>query len=55
MVGYEVAVSLHALVHLLADDVHQTLKHLLHVDVVLRAGLKELEACARAGGTESVF
>lgn len=43
MVGYEVDVSLHALTHLLTDDVHQTLKHLLHIDVVLSAGLKEVE------------
>lgn len=31
------------LVHLLADDVHQALKDLLHVDVLLGAGLKELK------------
>lgn len=44
VVGHEVGVSLHALVHLLADDVHEALEHLLHVDVVLGAGLEELEA-----------
>lgn len=32
-----------ALRHLFADDVHQALKGLLHVDVVLGAGLEELE------------
>ena len=43
MIGHEVGVPGHALVHLVADDVHQPLKHLLHVDVVFGAGLEELE------------
>ena len=43
VVRHEVDVSLHALVHLLTDDIHKTLKHLLHVDVVLCAGLEELK------------
>lgn len=43
VVRHEVDVSLHALIHLLTDDVHKTLKHLLHVDVVLCAGLEELK------------
>lgn len=34
-----------ALVHLLTDDVRQLVEDLLHVDVVLGAGLEELEAC----------
>lgn len=33
------------LIHLLADDIHQALEDLLHVDVLLGAGLKELETC----------
>lgn len=33
--------------HLLADDVHQALKGLFDVDVVLGAGLKELEPCGQ--------
>lgn len=35
--------TLDALIHFLTDHVHQALKHLLHVDVVLGTGLKELE------------
>lgn len=31
------------LIHLLADDVHQALKDLFHIDVLLGAGLKKLE------------
>lgn len=31
--------------HLLTDDVHQALKGLLDINVVLRACLKELKAC----------
>lgn len=31
------------LIHLLADDVHQALEDLLHIDVLLGARLKELE------------
>lgn len=31
------------LIHLLTDDIHQALKDLLHVDVLLGAGLKELK------------
>lgn len=31
------------LIHLLADDIHQTLKDLLHIDILLGAGLEELE------------
>lgn len=31
------------LIHLLADDVHQALEDLLHVDVLLGAGLEELK------------
>lgn len=34
-----------ALRHLLADDVHQPLEGLLHVDVVFGTGLKELKPC----------
>ena len=36
--------ALHALVHLLTDHIHQALKHLLHVDVVLGTGLKKLKS-----------
>lgn len=45
MIGQHVGISAHALVHLLTDDVYQPLKHLLHVDVVLGAGLEELVPC----------
>lgn len=38
-----------ALCHPLTDDVHQPLKRLLHVYVVLSAGLKELKTCSRGG------
>lgn len=31
------------LVHLLTDDIHQALEDLLHIDVLLGTGLKELE------------
>lgn len=31
------------LIHLLTDDVHKALKHLLHIDILLGAGLKELK------------
>lgn len=31
------------LIHLLTDDVHEALKHLLHVDILLGTGLKELK------------
>lgn len=30
-------------IHLVTDDVHQALEHLLHIDVLLGAGLKELK------------
>lgn len=38
-----------ALCHPLTDDVHQPLKRLLHVYVVLSAGLKELKTYSRGG------
>lgn len=44
-----------ALGHLFADDVHQALKGLLDVDVVLGAGLKELEACKGCGGLKRML
>jgi len=50
VVGRQVAVALDALVHLLADDVHEALEHLLHVDVVLGADLEELETWRGEGG-----
>lgn len=31
------------LIHLVTDDIHQALEHLLHVDVLLGAGLEELK------------
>lgn len=34
-----------ALRHLFTDDVDQTLEGLLHVDVILGAGLEELKTC----------
>lgn len=43
VVGQYAHVFLHALVHLVTDDIHEALKHLLDVDVVLRAGFEELE------------
>jgi 4-amino-4-deoxy-L-arabinose transferase-like glycosyltransferase len=30
-------------IHLVTDDVHQALEHLLHIDILLGAGLKELK------------
>lgn len=44
MVGCEAGFLLHGLVHLLTDDVNESLEHLLDVDVVLGAGLEELKA-----------
>jgi hypothetical protein len=38
-------VGLQGLVHLLTDDIHQTLEDLLHIDVLLGTGLKELKPC----------
>lgn len=38
------------LVHLLTDDIHQALKDLLHVDVLLGTGLEELETWTDIGG-----
>ena len=43
MIGHGAGVSVHALVHLVTDDVYQAIKHLLHVDVVFGTGLEELE------------
>lgn len=37
-------ISLHSFVHFLTDYIHQTLKYLLHADVVFRTGFKELES-----------
>lgn len=37
--------SLQTLWHPLADDVHQSLKRLLHIDVVFGTGFKKLKAC----------
>lgn len=44
-----------ALGHLFADDVHQALEGLLDVDVVLGAGLEELEACRGCGGLKKML
>ena len=44
VIGRRTDVTIGALVHLLADGVHQLVKNLLHVDVVFGTGLKELEA-----------
>lgn len=55
VVGYEVGVSLHALVHFVTDDVHETLKDLLDVDVVLRTGIEELETCKMVKVREQNF
>lgn len=38
-----VGAGFQGLVHLLTDDIHQALEDLLHVDVLLGTGLKELE------------
>lgn len=38
------------LVHLLADDIHQALEDLLYIDVLLGAGLEELETWTDIGG-----
>lgn len=38
------------LIHLLTDDIHQALEDLLHVDVLLGTGLKELETWTDRGG-----
>ena len=46
-------VPLQALAHLLTDDVHQPLKHLLHVDVVLSARLEELEPWTQTDRTQT--
>ena len=45
-------VPLQGLAHLLTDDVHQSLKHLLHVDVILGARLKELEPWTQTERTQ---
>lgn len=44
MVGHW-TVSVQTFIHLVTYHIHQTLKNLLHVDVVLGAGLKKLETC----------
>ena len=38
-------VGLQALGHFVTDDVHKALEHLLHIDILLGAGLKELKTC----------
>lgn len=43
-------VRVQALGHLVADEVHEALEGLLHVDVVLGAGLEELETFGGGGG-----
>ena len=43
VIGQWAGLPIHALAHLLADDVDETLEHLLHVDVVFGTGLEELE------------
>lgn len=48
----------HALRHLDADDVDQSLEHLPHIDVLLGTGLVVLEACSRGDrqqGRQKVF
>lgn len=45
--GHRWVSRIEGLGHLFADDVHKALKGLLHVDVVLRTGLKELEPWGR--------
>lgn len=42
--GWRTSITIEALVHVLAYDVHQLVKHLLHVDIVFGTGLEELEA-----------
>lgn len=53
VVGRRADVAVWTLVHLLADGVDQAVKHLLDVDVVLGAGLKELEACGGSASTRT--
>lgn len=43
LVGQEIAISFHALVHFVTDDVDETFKHLFYIDVVFCAGFKELK------------
>lgn len=43
-------VVVQALRHPLADDVHQPLEGLLHVDVIFGAGFEVLETCPERGG-----